>query len=705
LDHKATKELRPEKFYAQFKKKQKQRPKATIVAGVLLLVFMVVVLFALPEQVPWAVQKLFGAVNAILAALVGLFAFREYGRKYAWITIPLLRKKVDVGVVAAVGLFAATGAWWLSPLAPIAVNRGGPDEIARLLSEEMALAVLTMPDTTLAVIEPPLPPTRATELAAHISGDSDVYSRLIKAIAERKYIEADALSEKAADSKVDLVKLALARGQLKVFSGEYAAAIEHFEQAQAAERSATVLAQAAVAYALAGDLPKSREIASQLLNGARTGQFTDAGALGISLNLMAAISLCSGHFPEALSLAEESQLTWEAAPDSPFKAASRNNQAVVYAMLPKKYSGAATQFDGALALWRDIYGADSAHVASNQANLGVLAMAQAQFVEAESRLDKARDMAAVRVPTGSRGQFCILNALARLNTRLARFSAAATLLEAAQDCAGQSPLLEAAYLGAEGSLLAGQGKYRDASGSFSKAISECQSTVSAEHLFLADLRVRKADVTSLRGRFAEPEQDCRDVIKVVDEQLVGSHPIIARAYNTLGWDLIRADKRSAAKKQFELAQQVFEANRHEIAVSPDAAESLAGLSQTQPKREWRAGVQQLREALELDAQVFGPVLGAPADARLVNLPSTAQYLYEQAVLFERNGSGSELETAAQLFEQAMTMQEKLLPPSHPALAATYEACGRLLARMDRKQQAEEMEVKAGRARELSREFE
>jgi hypothetical protein len=106
----------------------------------------------------------------------------------------------------------------------------------------------------------------------------------------------------------------------------------------------------------------------------------------------------------------------------------------------------------------------------------------------------------------------------------------------------------------------------------------------------------------------------------------------------------------------------------------------------------------------MDVDVFSAAFGLPPDIDSVNLPGTAEYLYDEAVLFAANGSGADLETAAQLFEQAMTMQESLLPPWHPALAATYEAYAKLLVRMDRKQRAEEMEAKAKQARELSKEF-
>lgn len=701
---KSTKELRPKEFYAKFKKKQK-RPKATIVAAVLLLLFMTGVFFVMPPTLPWAMQKLVGLVNAVLVALVGLFAVREFGEKFSHPAYPPVRKKLDLGKILAAVLFVMTGAWWLSGLAPIAVDQGGPEEIARLLNEEVALAVLVMPDTTLAVMEPPLPPPRAAELAALIPNDADDYARLIKLIAQRKYIEAGGLAENAAGAQADPAKWALATGQLKVFSGDVPEAIEFFEKASAVGADASAMAQTAVVYALAGNLQKAYVVASQLVDRARGGQFKDPQALGIGLNVKTAVALSSGRFPEALALAEESQLTWEALPDSVFKAASRNNQAVVYAMLPRKYPGAATQFDGALTLWRDFYGTDSVHVASNQASLGVLAMSQARYSEASRRLNEARAMFTRQVRAVSPVQFSAANALARLNIKLARFDTAESLIQSARDCIRKAPLLDAAVLGTEGSLLAEQGKYSDASSQFSKAIVNCQSLVTAEHLFLADLRIRQAVVTSLRGRFGETKRSCQEVIKVVDEQLSSSHPVIARAYNALGWEYVRGDKRSEARKQFEAAQQIFEANKLEITVSPDAANTMAGLSQTHSRREWRDGINDLRTAIELDLKVFGRVLGLPVDAQMVNLPSTAQYLYEQAMLLMQFGSSTDLEAATQLFEEAMHMQEALLPPAHPALAATYENYGKLLARLGRDEQAKEMEAKAERTRELLQKLE
>ena len=79
---------------------------------------------------------------------------------------------------------------------------------------------------------------------------------------------------------------------------------------------------------------------------------------------------------------------------------------------------------------------------------------------------------------------------------------------------------------------------------------------------------------------------------------------------------------------------------------------------------------------------------------------TASYLFDEGQLYAANGSGSDLEAAADLFARAIAMREKLLPRRHPDLAASYEAFALLLKKMGRKEDAQSMEVKAKRAREL-----
>ena len=440
----AKKDLTQHEFYAHYQQ-YKSRPRSTIFCGALLGIFLIMVFFVLPDQLPWAMQKLFGLVNATLAMLVVMFAVAEYGKGHPALAAPIF-KKINAGAVGGGVLFALVLGWWQTPLAPISVGTPDANEIGRMLGDELTLAVLVMPDTTLAVMEPPVPPPNAVALARQVSGNADVRAQLFKAIAEQRFVEASALVDRAETLDVDAEQASLARGQIEVFAGRFSAALPHFDKAAAASADVKNFAQQAVAYALAGNLAKSYEIATKLLDDVRAGSVKGEIALGISLNLKAAIAISSGRFTEALPLLEESQQFWSNSGDSPYKAASRNNQAVAYAMLPKKYAGAESQLDGARVIWTDLYGSDSAHSAGCETNLGVLAISQANYAAAESRLNRALKLAQQQYGERSTGRFHPLNAQVRLKTILGRYRAAEKLADEAHSCSRQSPILEQALL-------------------------------------------------------------------------------------------------------------------------------------------------------------------------------------------------------------------------------------------------------------------
>ena len=457
-----------------------------------------------------------------------------------------------------------------------------------------------------------------------------------------------------------------------------------------------------MAYALAGNPNKAYQIATRLLDGARSGDIPGANALGIGLNLKAALAVSTGRFSDAVPLIEESQLSWEATVDSPHKAASRNNQAVVYAMLPKKYAGAETQFDGATILWRDIYGSQSAHVAGSRNNLGVLAISQNRFAEAEDRLHKSLELARQNFSAGSPGLFASLNALTRLNTLFGRFPEASQFEAEAKKSTGLSPQLQMAHQAALGALLGGQGAYRDAAGSFGKALAIGKQVAVPEHVFLGELSTQKVAIASLHERLAQTVTECQSAIENFDKELGADHPLVARTSNVLGWEYIRSDKKPEARKQFKRAQQIFAANRNEVGRSWDEGQTLAGLAQTFGRREWNEGVNLLRDAVAVETEVFSPALGKSAASNDVDTPRTADYLFDEALLYTATGGASNETKAADLFERVMVIRERLLPKTHPALAATYENYAKLLQKLDKKEQAAAMEKKAERARELAK---
>ena len=99
--------------------KLRQPPKATLKSAGLLLTFYLLVYFAGPTELPAAMQRFVGVVNAVLAMLVVLFADAELGGERLQLRVPFLPAQT-VGRVAAGAVFLLVLAWWLSPWAPIA---------------------------------------------------------------------------------------------------------------------------------------------------------------------------------------------------------------------------------------------------------------------------------------------------------------------------------------------------------------------------------------------------------------------------------------------------------------------------------------------------------------------------------------------------------------------------------------------------------
>ena len=98
------------------------RGRRTLFSLAVLVTFMVVVYFlvpdAIPKYMPVFFQRLIGLVNASLAMVTAMFAVREYGRSYNRLRLPhvgAIRTSVIVGGI----VFVAVLAWWFTPWAPI----------------------------------------------------------------------------------------------------------------------------------------------------------------------------------------------------------------------------------------------------------------------------------------------------------------------------------------------------------------------------------------------------------------------------------------------------------------------------------------------------------------------------------------------------------------------------------------------------------
>src|SRR4051812_40159873 len=59
-----------------------RRPVGTLQIALFLVIYTVVVLFAVPPELPWLLQRMAGVVHATLAGLLVTFALREFAGRY-----------------------------------------------------------------------------------------------------------------------------------------------------------------------------------------------------------------------------------------------------------------------------------------------------------------------------------------------------------------------------------------------------------------------------------------------------------------------------------------------------------------------------------------------------------------------------------------------------------------------------------------------
>ena len=133
-----------------------RQPTRTLIAGLLWIVFMLVVWFQAPGiRLPTFFQRLVGIANALLTMLVVMFAIREYGKRLNRLPLPLLGR-VSTSRIAGGIVFLAVLGWWISPWAPIPAGPPEPD-LWDMLEQGSGTPLLQVVDRNLATLVPPVP--------------------------------------------------------------------------------------------------------------------------------------------------------------------------------------------------------------------------------------------------------------------------------------------------------------------------------------------------------------------------------------------------------------------------------------------------------------------------------------------------------------------------------------------------------------------
>lgn len=177
-------------------------PVAAIIVTVLLVGYVVATYLLLGPSQPALIQRLLGAGCALLA----LAAFLLYTRKEDPTEALLLRHRIaqefDFGkellaqqekpprtikipwlgeinarLVGSIAIFALTAAWWVTPLAPVRVRKLAANDLTGPFGEQIATAILIVPDGHTTMLRPPLLPGAAKTLAYPLREDADQYER------------------------------------------------------------------------------------------------------------------------------------------------------------------------------------------------------------------------------------------------------------------------------------------------------------------------------------------------------------------------------------------------------------------------------------------------------------------------------------------------------------------------------------------------
>jgi len=194
------------------------RSLGTWVFGFLLFVFFVCVFAFAPKELPEFKQRMLAVASALLAGLFAFFLTGDIG-----IVIKPFKSQLGTFSVKAgggVAVFVLVLWWWLSPWAPVSVEK-------RLTALEDALREQTRTLSYLSTevhraLQTPTPSAHARELAAQIPPDADAYALALKAMAENRPDDARVLLEQAekASRPEDRTRIYSARGRTELFAGQ-----------------------------------------------------------------------------------------------------------------------------------------------------------------------------------------------------------------------------------------------------------------------------------------------------------------------------------------------------------------------------------------------------------------------------------------------------------------------------------------------------
>lgn len=260
---------------------------------------------------------------------------------------------------------------------------------------------------------------------------------------------------------------------------------------------------------------------------------------------------------------------------------------------------------------------------------------------------------------------CIATAMvatADLYRRLNQYENAMKMNEAAivQLCktVGDRDRLTRKRLAFKADMLKELGRYKESESIYRQLIATCPPATPGERTTdspRTNYVFSLGTVLKKLGRYAEAEKMFREALDAQQADYGRGSPVVAATLSNLGVMALDQDKYDEAKELFEEALSIRKAAYNDI--HPDVAASLNNLAGLNDMRgEFDLARKQHEEALLIRCQVFGP-----------QHPAVAQSLNNLANLLMSKGKYSEAEP---LLERTLSIVSEMLSDNHPDLAAT-----------------------------------
>jgi tetratricopeptide (TPR) repeat protein len=701
-------------------------------AGLAVVAYVVGVFRFLPRELPFWPKQLVGLGLAALASWFFLAVTRrpkppeilvqryrlaqhsDFGKQLY--TLPEFRQRtvrlpgigrVRLRTLGGLGIFFVVGiAWWLSRW-PIRARTEVLEDMSVPLAEEVVAAVLVVPEPHMAVLQAPMVPRRARELAARIGDNAPLRQLALRELGQEHFEQARAVLDRARRAPgADPVDLGVLEAQLAMYDGRFGDAARSYERAVGQRPDDPLLwCQWTAALLQAGQFEPAERRSDYAARLCREGPPVAEGVAAACLHLQALVALNrGGDFDKAEDAARQSTMLWKRLGGPPPRgAAAMNNLGVLLLIRAGTGDNASAEelFDEARDQWTNVPGPPDPHLVAAWDNRAMLYCTLGQQDKAQQAVDQAMKIAQRTLPKDSPWlalHLATTSAVARAAGRWAASQADAdkALVAAEKALGGEHPWV-AAVLEDLMAIHTDQAHYAEAYSRGSRAGSLIKQLWGAEHPYLAMNRNGLANVEIAEGaaalargktataedHFARAQSLCQEAQRIVQQALGPKSTWLAEVEYTRGRLEVAREAPAAARRHFEAAKETWKnVLGLEAPCSISVLGDLASLDDDRDNPTLVAtAVTSAKRAADQAQRVYGS--GHPELARLLCILAVLRRQQaECAVAAQRpDDAKKDYDAALECLDTALKIRQGALPPFHPDLAATLEIYASVLRAM------------------------